>query len=402
MLGEDFLDDDPQSPTSLSSLLAEDDQSKEETYWRRFELETPLDAMGLSGLLVLPQAFGAIYLGETFCSYVSVGNHSSFEVRDVVIKAEMQTERQRLVLSDTSKSPIESIRAGGRYDFIIEHDIKELGAHTLVCMAVYTDSDGERKHLPQFFKFVVANPLSVRTKVRSVKETTFLEACIENHTKSHLYMDQVQFEPVQPWTATALAADGDKFEVDCQIRDIFKAPDLIRANGGIRNYLYQLTQPSAESRLVEVEGSNSLGKLQLTWRTNLGEPGRLQTQQILGSSIPHKEVDLQIVQLPPHIILERPFLVQARLRNYTEKKIGPLEISLSQDDEHGGKRAIVVNGLWTLDVPQLEAFGTTEFNLSLIATSLGVQKISGIVVYDLRAKKLYDSLTSVEVFVNPE
>jgi len=378
MLGEDFFDDDLQSPTSLSSLLAEDDQSKEqESYWRRFELESPLDAMGLSGLLVLPQAFGAIYLGETFCSYVSVGNHSNYEVRDVVIKAEMQTERQRLVLSDTSKSPIESIRAGGRYDFIIEHDIKELGAHTLVCMAVYTDADGERKNLPQFFKFVVANPLSVRTKVRSVKESTFLEACIENHTKSHLYMDQVQFEPVQPWTATALTADGVKSEVDSQIRDIFKAPDLIRANGGIRNYLYQLKQPSAESRLVEVEGSNSLGKLQLTWRTNLGEPGRLQTQQILGN-------------------------VQARLRNHTEKRTGPLEISLSQDDEHGGKRAIVVHGLWTLVVPQLEAFGSTEFDLSLIATSLGVQKISGIVVYDLREKKLYDSLGSLEVFVNPE
>ena len=78
----------------------------------------PAGCMGLSCLLVLPQAFGAIYLGETFCSNVSVGNHSSYEVRDVVIKAEMQTERQRLVLSDTSKSPIESIRAGGRYDFI--------------------------------------------------------------------------------------------------------------------------------------------------------------------------------------------------------------------------------------------------------------------------------------------
>lgn len=403
MLGEDFFDDDLQSPTALSSLLAEDDQSKErDTYWRRFELESPLDAMGLSGLLVLPQAFGAIYLGEIFCSYVSVGNHSNYEVRDVVIKAEMQTERQRLVLSDTSKSPVESIRAGGRYDFIIEHDIKELGAHTLVCMAVYTDADGERKHLPQFFKFVVANPLSVRTKVRSVKESTFLEACIENHTKSHLYMDQVQFEPVQPWTATALTDDGDNSEVDSNIRDIFKAPDLIRANGGIRNYLYQLRQPSVDSRLVEVEGSNSLGKLQLTWRTNLGEPGRLQTQQILGNPIPHKDVDIQIVQLPPRIILERPFLVQARLRNHTEKRIGPLEISLSQEDEHGGKRAIVVHGLWTLVVPQLEAFGTTEFNLSLIATSLGVQKISGVVVYDLREKRLYDSLASVEVFVNPE
>lgn len=31
------------------------------------------------------------------------------------------------------------------------------------------------------------------------------------------------------------------------------------------------------------EGNNVLGKLQITWRTNLGEPGRLQTQQIIGN-----------------------------------------------------------------------------------------------------------------------
>ena len=45
-------------------------------------------------------------------------------------QAEIQTERQRILLLDTSKSPVESIRAGGRYDFIVEHDVKELGAHT--------------------------------------------------------------------------------------------------------------------------------------------------------------------------------------------------------------------------------------------------------------------------------
>ena len=120
----------------------------------------------------------AIYLGETFCSYISINNSSNFEVKDVIIKvssshfirlfifnyykmnckllssgvsilvslqlkkscsvitrccwfqAEIQTERQRLLLLDTSKSPVESIRAGGRYDFIVEHDVKELGPHT--------------------------------------------------------------------------------------------------------------------------------------------------------------------------------------------------------------------------------------------------------------------------------
>jgi hypothetical protein len=139
------------------------------SYRNRFLLNHPTDPIGLSGLLLLPQSFGAIYLGETFCSYISVNNSSTSEVRDVTIKAEIQTERQRILLLDTSKSPVESIRTGGRYDFIVEHDVKELGAHTLVCSALYNDADGERKYLPQFFKFVVANPLSVRTKVRVVK-----------------------------------------------------------------------------------------------------------------------------------------------------------------------------------------------------------------------------------------
>lgn len=34
------------------------------------------------------------------------------------------------MLLDTTKTPVETIRAGGRYDFIVEHDVKELGAHT--------------------------------------------------------------------------------------------------------------------------------------------------------------------------------------------------------------------------------------------------------------------------------
>lgn len=63
-------------------------------------------------------------------------------------------------------------------------------------------------------------------------------------------------------------------------REIFKPPILIRSGGGIYNYLYalQMSPPPTKS-----EASNVLGKLQITWRTNLGEPGRLQTQQITGN-----------------------------------------------------------------------------------------------------------------------
>ncbi|XP_024199495.1 trafficking protein particle complex subunit 13 homolog isoform X2 [Rosa chinensis] len=360
LVGEDIFDDPvaaAQVPRLLDSHVSSPDSS-DPSYRTRLLLHHPSDSIGVSGLLVLPQAFGAIYLGETFCSYISINNSSNFEVRDIIIKAEMQTERQRLVLLETSKSPVESIRAGGRYDFIVEHDVKELGAHTLVCTALYNDGDGERKYLPQFFKFIVANPLSVRTKVRVVKETTFLEACIENHTKSNLFMDQVEFEPAGHWGAKLLKADEHHSEMKSQTREMFKPPVLIRSGGGVRNYLYQLI--SHGSAQTKVEGSNILGKLQITWRTNLGEPGRLQTQQIMGTPITRKDIELQVVEIPSGIKLERPFSV----------------------------------------FPSVEAFGSKDFHLNLIATKLGVQKITGITVFNTMERKSYDPLPDVEIFVD--
>ncbi|KAJ4982460.1 hypothetical protein NE237_033297 [Protea cynaroides] len=396
--GEDLLDDPVaayQLPRLFSQFVNRKAGEPDLTYCNRFELQSPTDALGLSGLLILPLAFGAIYLGETFCSYVSINNSSNFEVRDVIIKAEIQTERQRLLLLDTTKSPVESIRSGGRYDFIVEHDVKELGAHTLVCTALYSDGDGERKYLPQFFKFSVANPLSVRTKVRSIKDSTFLEACIENHTKSNLYMDQVEFEPAQQWSATILKADEHSSEFNCRTREIFKPPSLIRAGGGIHNYLYQLRLSSSQ---MKVDGSNILGKFQITWRTKLGEPGRLQTQQIIGSPIVHQEIELQLLEVPSLTILERPFLVCLNLKNQTDRKRGPFEVWSSQGDPCEEK-AVIVNGVQKLVLPQVEAFSSTDFKLNLIATRLGIQKITGITVFDMKEKKTYDPLLDLEIFV---
>jgi len=52
------------------------------------------------------------------------------------------------------------------------------------------------------------------------QETTFLEACIENHTKSNLFMDQVDFEPAQHYSATILRGDGPHTEKDNTARSV--------------------------------------------------------------------------------------------------------------------------------------------------------------------------------------
>ena len=53
--------------------------------------------LGVSDVLELPPAFGNIYLGEKFTSYLSINNDSVITVDDVAFKAELQTSSQRYV-----------------------------------------------------------------------------------------------------------------------------------------------------------------------------------------------------------------------------------------------------------------------------------------------------------------
>ena len=52
-------------------------------------------------------------------------------------------------------------------DFIIQHEVKELGRHWLRCSADYLRADGERISFPRKYKFEVLNPLYVKIKVRT-------------------------------------------------------------------------------------------------------------------------------------------------------------------------------------------------------------------------------------------
>ena len=113
-----------------------------EAFERRLDLFAAEDASGMTGMLLLPQNFGVVHLGETFASYVSVSNSSDRVARDVAIKVELQTNRRRVALFDNAAAPLPAIQPGASYDFIVEHDLKELGAHTLACSVGY----GGRPH----------------------------------------------------------------------------------------------------------------------------------------------------------------------------------------------------------------------------------------------------------------
>ena len=291
-----------------------------EAFERRLDLFAAEDASGLSGTLVLPQSFGVVHLGETFASYVSVSNASDRVARDVAVKVELQTNRRRVALFDCGAAPLPAIQPGSSYDFIVEHDLKELGAHTLACTVEYAEDvpagvPVDRRRHPQHFKFDVANPVAVRTKTRPGRDgSTFLETCVENATKTPLLLSAATFEPAPRFTCRAVLppksarANGFAIPDGADAGGGVGLPSLagrdlrvLDAAGGAAHFLFELREKprgwrgeageAGETVETVEENADALGKLEIRWRGRAGETGRLQTQQILGAPKPAKPAD---------------------------------------------------------------------------------------------------------------
>uniref|UniRef100_A0A7S1T4R9 Trafficking protein particle complex subunit 13 n=1 Tax=Tetraselmis chuii TaxID=63592 RepID=A0A7S1T4R9_9CHLO len=351
-----------------------------------------------------------VFSCQTFCSYISVVNYSEEVVSSVVVKAEVQTERQKSVLFDNSAAPLALLTPGARYDFIVSHDVKELGAHTLVCCATYSSGEGERKYLPQYFKFPAHNPLSVRTKVRAVGEDSFLETCVENCTKSPLLINYVRFDPSPHLTVTELKRPTvvtdfkEEAEEGDVVGDYMQQLKVVQPNGGMRHFLYHLQRVSSVAR---GEATNSLGKLEIRWHGAMGEVGRLQTQQIMGAPTPRKEVEVKVVSLPSQVWIHKPFQAELLVRSHVERRVGPLRLVCSDtthDSSTAGQQtrqcSVAVCGLATSRVGELSPFGSATLTLTMVALGLGVQSISGLSLVDDREGKPYDSISHTQIFVH--
>jgi len=104
----------------------------------------------LSSCLILPDSFGSIHRGETFCAYVSVLNHLPASLRDVKVSAKLVTPQSKrtLVLADArqergavragaDRSPL--LSSGDKLDMVVQSTLSELGDYTLRVTVEYAD-----------------------------------------------------------------------------------------------------------------------------------------------------------------------------------------------------------------------------------------------------------------------
>ncbi|EAU88405.2 hypothetical protein CC1G_05171 [Coprinopsis cinerea okayama7 len=258
--------------------------------------KTLRDLTHASELLTLPASFGSIQLGETFSSCLCVNNEATSAVEVKQIKVEMQTVTTKVTLSELDETgPTKMLEAGDSLETIVHHEIKELGQHVLACTVTYRlppsarpvpgaaedASDPSLLTFRKFYKFAVTNPLSVKTKVHTSKSPSaslslderdklFLEVHIQNLTPASMFFEKMRFE----------CAEG--FDVDDINGPVFSGSFATMQPQDTRQYVYILTPKSTTVAPPALPPGSiiPLGRLDISWRSSYGEPGRLLTSML--------------------------------------------------------------------------------------------------------------------------
>lgn len=119
---------------------------------------------------------------------------------------------------------------------------------------------------------------------RSERDKVFLEVQVQNLTQGPLWFEKIRLEPVDGWDVI----DANTRDVSTGKADIKDAMHLFSGNMAImqpqdsRQYIYIMTpRASSSTPVVPIPPAPGtiipLGRLDISWRSSMGEPGRLLT-----------------------------------------------------------------------------------------------------------------------------
>ncbi|ETV64813.1 hypothetical protein H257_18361 [Aphanomyces astaci] len=351
-------------PTLKVMRLYKPRLSIEKSYRREF---------ALSNMLLLPDSFGNIYLGETFSSYISVINQFACDLNQVGLTAKLQTPTTRSDLTDKRElrggttppvNPAAVLSAGSNLDMAVEFELSEVGVHTLRVGVSYLDPlTNEPKSLRKFYRFQVLNPLTITFKHVLIQDISFVEAKIQNITQIPLHADTIVFVPSPPFEAQQLTApDNDN------------ANNLIFPDDSIQ-CIFKVTAEHLDLSL----GTLNLGRLEVNWKSAMGESGRLQTQPVMRKVGSVKEATVTVL-LPTPVVAQvgQPFVASVLIQNNGTRAMN-LQLQLRRDLMLG----ILCSSVSHLNVGIVQGKSSVHVSVELLPLIAGLQQIRGVLAVDM-------------------
>jgi len=352
------------------------------------------ESLSLGKFLLLPQAFGNIYLGETFSCYVCVHNDSTDVCRNVTIRADLQTATQRINLvpgqgvADNAGNTRAEFAPGSTVDHVLNHEVKELGTHILVCEVTYNNAtSNEKLNFRKFFKFQVMKPLDVKTKFYNAEsDEVFLEAQVQNITNGTISIEKVALEPSHNFTVTSLNCGSSE--------GVFGGGSCLQSQDSWQ-YLFCLQpRPDQTTNNKNIKAVTNIGKLDIVWRSSLCDRGRLQTSQLQRLAPNLGDIKLTFISVPSLALLNTPVPLTVRITNNCERTV---ELDLSLDNPP--TRHLTWTGVCERALGLVEPGGSLETELEVVLHDTGLQTVSGIKLVDGLLQRTYTFNDQSQLYV---
>ncbi|XP_005174790.1 probable trafficking protein particle complex subunit 13 homolog [Musca domestica] len=347
------------------------------------------ETLAAGQFMLLPQSFGNIYLGETFSSYICVHNCTSHPVEGVTVKADLQSNNTRINLPmHENKTKPATLGPDETLDDTIRYEVKEIGTHILVCEVNYTTPAGLPQYFRKFFKFQVLKPLDVKTKFYNAEmDEIYLEAQIQNITTGPFCLEKVELDSSDQYTVTSLNTlpNGES---------VFTSKNMLQPNNSCQ-FLYCIKpKPEIAKDIKALRAANTVGKLDIVWRSNLGEKGRLQTSQLQRLPFEYKDVRLEVIDAMNIVKIGEPFTFTCRVTNTAERPMDlmvKLPTPLDYNCPYTGSAEF---SLGVIDPGQYR-----EFPMTICPSKLGLVKVTPLIFTNTLLQEQYTIEKVVDVFV---
>lgn len=282
--------------------------------------------------LCLSDDFGDIFLGQHLNCLLNINSNIALsEYSSIQLRAELQSAtgktpilHEELLLPHAPAADEFPLAPSHQLSRFISIEISELGSLVLACHLSYKlkhslqQQPQEPLNLRKFYRFLVGNPFSVKTRIFSLfdgqgststkgKEIIFIEAQLKNTSNCEYFIASVNFKPESAKT------NLNSMNLDRVTRVPFQ-------KNQIRNYTFKLETDEA------LDAATPLGKLEFTWNGPMGEFGHLMTGNLFrkhsqpqtqhkpqGPLPPLDKIKLIIENIPSELFLEQPFKVVFRI-----------------------------------------------------------------------------------------
>ncbi|CAH8594456.1 unnamed protein product [Heterobilharzia americana] len=269
------------------------------------------------------------------------------------------------------------LHPGQSLNAVISHELKELGIHNLRCTVSYfqTNTHGKSEassHVAAYesprltsglssrdtvkrepitfqrlYRFSVTKPLDVQKKfsIVDIDRSLLMETQIQNLTATPIVLERVLFEPNPQFSVNDLnnlqfgrkslsnttptyyhyyylqPNDVQQFVYRLMPTTTNPLPYMNSSTISSLAMSSSLPNPVQVSSMTNHQLSISAGCLDITWRSVMGERGRLQTSPLKYELPTIGDIQLKASSLPPTVTTERPFKMKFELVNCSKTNL---------------------------------------------------------------------------------